>query len=169
MARVVDRVQELVAPVVEALDLHLYDITQAGGVLRVAVQREGGVDLEAIAAATRAINRALDEADEAGQVVIDGRYTLEVSSPGLERPLRTVEHFRGALDGPVRVKTRVDVDGERRFGGELVEVDDDAITLRTSEGERRLAYDDIDSARTVFEWGPAPKPGKARDEKKAVR
>ena len=160
MTRVADRVHDLVAPVVEALGLRLYDLTQSGGVLRITVDRDGGVDLEAIAAATRAVSRALDEAEEEGRVVIDGRYTLEVSSPGLERTLRTIEHFSGAVGSAVKVKTSVEIDGERRFEGELVAVDDDGITV----GERRIAHDEIESARTVFEWGPAPRPGKSKKE-----
>src|SRR5512139_844724 len=83
-----ERVRAVIEPVVAAQGLELFDLEQAGPVLRVTVDRPGGVDMEAIASTTRALSRALDEHDP-----IAGHYTLEVSSPGLERPLRTPAHW----------------------------------------------------------------------------
>lgn len=155
---VVDRVRELVAPLVAAEDAELYDVEHNGGVVRVLVDRAGGVDLDTLARLTRLIGRTLDDHDP-----VPGRYTLEVSSPGLERPLRTVEHFRSALDTEIRVKTRPHVEGDRRVRGVLVAVDDDGIEVRTDDGGvRRIAHDDIARARTVFEWGPPPRPSGRR-------
>jgi ribosome maturation factor RimP len=164
---VADRVAAIVAPAVESLGLHVYDVEHTGGALRVLVDRDGGVDLEAITAATRALSRALDDADP-----IDGRYTLEVSSPGLERPLRTAEHFATAArrGETVRIKTKPGVEGERRFDGTVGDVGGDGITVRLADGSTRdLRYDDIERARTVFEWGPAPRPGKANPGKKEAQ
>ena len=161
MATVPERVAAVVAPVVERLGLDLYDIEHTGPAIRVLVDREGGIDLGAVTDATRAISRALDEADP-----IDAAYTLEVSSPGLERPLRTVEHFSAAStrDERIRIKTKPGVEGERRFEGSLAEVDGDGITVRLDDGSTRaLRYDDIDRARTVFAWGPAPRPGRPKE------
>jgi len=155
---VADRVAAIVAPAVESLGLQLYDIQHTGGAVRVLVDRDGGVDLEAITAASRALSRALDEADP-----IDGHYTLEVSSPGLERPLRTVEHFATAAEHgeKVRIKTKPGVEGERRLEGVLEAVDGDGVHLRLADGSlRALRHDEIERARTIFEWGPAPRPGK---------
>jgi ribosome maturation factor RimP len=155
---VADRVAAVVAPEVAALGLDLYDVEHSGGSVRVLVDRPGGVDLDAITAATRALSRALDDADP-----IDGRYTLEVSSPGLERPLRTAEHFRAAAERheTVSVKTKPGVEGDRRFVGTLAGVDDDGIEVALAGGEvRGVRYAEIEKARTVFEWGPAPRPGK---------
>jgi len=73
-----DRVQHLVAPLLEAAGLDLYDLELAGGVLRVLVDKEGGADIDAVAKLARALSNALDEHDP-----IDGHYTLEVSTPGL--------------------------------------------------------------------------------------
>ena len=84
-----ERVRGVIEPVVAAEDLELFDLEQAGPVLRVTVERAGGLDMGVIASVTRAISRALDEHDP-----IAGRYTLEVSSPGLERPLRTPAPLR---------------------------------------------------------------------------
>jgi ribosome maturation factor RimP len=155
---VADRVARVVAPTVESLGLELYDVEHAGGSVRVLVDRDGGVDLDAITAATRAVSRALDDADP-----IEGRYTLEVSSPGVERTLRTVAHFRTAAERneTVRVKTARGVEGDRRLEGTVAAVDDRGVTVRLADGtERALRYDEIERARTVFEWGPAPRPGK---------
>lgn len=165
---VVDRVRDLCEPILDELDLELFDLEHSGGRLVVSVDREGGVDLDVIAEATRQISRALDESDP-----VPGKYTLEVSSPGLERRLRTPDHHRWAIGRQVRVKTRPGTDGDRRVEGVLTDADDDGITVRSEEADgptRRLAYDDIEKARTVFEWGPTPKPdGKKQRSGRADR
>jgi ribosome maturation factor RimP len=158
---VADRVRDVVLPLLTERDLDLYDIEVAGPVVKVVVDRPAGLDLDVLADATRAVSRALDEADP-----IAGAYTLEVSSPGLERPLRIPRHFARAVGESVKIKLTAAAGsargGERRLEGEVAAADDDAVTLRTASGDERVAYDDIDRARTVFEWGPAPKPGKGR-------
>src|SRR5690606_36006084 len=121
------RVEPLVTPVLDAAGLELYDLELAGGVLRVLVDREGGADLDAIAAVTRALSRARDEHDP-----IQGRYTLEVSTPGLERPLRTATHFRKALGAEVKVKTRPGVEGDRRVDGTVTAADDEGATVTSA-------------------------------------
>ena len=100
MSSLVERVHGLVAPVLSDLGLELYDLDWTAGVIRVVVDRPGGVDLEAIATATRLISRELDHTDP-----IPGRYQLEVTSPGLERTLRTPAHFRGAVGTVIKVRT----------------------------------------------------------------
>ena len=158
---IVERVREIVEPLLASQSLTVYDIELSGSQLRITVEAPGGVDLEAIAHATRLISIALDEHDP-----IPSKYTLEVSSPGLERALRTPKHFAGAVGLTVSVKTNARLDGERRIKGTLAAADDEGITV----GDHTLRYDDIEKARTVFEWGPAPKPGKTKptaDKKKA--
>jgi ribosome maturation factor RimP len=156
-----ERVLSVIEPVVAAQGLELFDVEQNGGVLRVTVEREGGVDMDAIAATTRAVSRALDEHDP-----INGRYTLEVSSPGLERPLRTPAHFAWAVGRPVSVKTVPNHPAGRRLSGTVTAADDASVTIALdaaadgAPGETvTLALTDIEKARTTFEWGPAPKPG----------
>jgi ribosome maturation factor RimP len=158
---IVERVREVVEPLLAKQSLTVYDVEHTGSALRITVDAPGGVDLEAIARATRLISVALDEHDP-----IPSKYTLEVSSPGLERPLRTPAQYAGAVGTTISVKTNARVDGERRIKGTLVAADADGITV----GDHTLRYDDIEKARTVFEWGPAPKPGQtkpAADKKKA--
>ena len=150
---IVDRVRELVAPLAEAASVDLYDVEHNGGTVRVLVDADGGVDLDAIARLSRSVSRALDDHDD----LVPGRYTLEVSSPGLERPLRTPEHFRRAAGSEVRVKTRPGFDGPRRLSGTLEAVADDGVAVRDADGELcRVAYEQLASARTVFHWGPSP-------------
>ncbi len=138
-------------PVIAAVGLELVDVELRSGVLLVTVDHDGGVDLEALTDANRAVSSLLDELDP-----IPGRYTLEVSSPGVERTLRTPAHFIRAIGELVTVKTRPQVPGERRRRGTLVAADGDALTLALddADGEVRLSYSDIDKARTVFVWGP---------------
>jgi ribosome maturation factor RimP len=161
-----ERVRSIVAPLLAERSLELYDLELAGGVVKVVVDRAGGVDMEAIGDATRAISRALDEHDP-----MSGRYTLEVTSPGLERTLRTPAHFAGAVGTVVKVKAVAGVDGERRVEGTLVAADDDGVTLSADGVERHLRYDEIERARTVFDWGPPPRaprtPRPAADQKRA--
>jgi ribosome maturation factor RimP len=157
---VAERIRDLVLPLLVDRDLDLYDIELSGPVLRVVVDRPGGLDLDVLSEATRAVSRALDEADP-----IAGAYTLEVTSPGLERTLRTPHHFERAVGETVKVKALPGVGDERRLVGLLTAADDDGITVSTGVDdagtpvERHLAYSDIERARTVFEWGPPERPG----------
>ena len=142
-------------PVLAAADLELVDLELRSGVLLVTVDRPGGVDLQALTDANRAVSTVLDELDP-----IPGRYTLEVSSPGVERTLRTPDHFAKAVGETVTVKTRPQVPGDRRLRGRLVAADADGLELEVDGAPGtpvRLAYSDIDKARTVFQWGPEPR------------
>ena len=156
---VTERVRDLVEPVLSAADLELVDVELKGATLQVFVDREGGVDLETVAEASEKVSTVLDEHDP-----VPGRYTLEVSSPGVERPLRTPAHFRRFVGTTVAVRTHPHVEGERRIEGVLAAADDDGVVV----GERRLSYGEIERARTVFTWGPAPKPGSPKSKKKAA-
>ena len=167
-SEVVTTVTGLVAPICADLGLELYDVEHQGGVVRVAVERDGGVDLESISLVTRLLSRALDATDP-----IPGRYTLEVTSPGLERTLRTPAHFARAVGREVTLKTLPTVPGERRVQGTIAAADDDAVVIRLAEPdasgevERRVGYHEIDRARTVFRWGPTPAPGTPSSKKPA--
>lgn len=145
--------EELVRPVVEAAGLELWDVTfrlESGRrVLRVVVDREGGVDIDTISATSERVSRRLDLEGFAG----DETYALEVSSPGLERSLRAPEHFRRSIGARVRLKTVEPVDGRRTHEGVLDAADDDGVVLDVDGSSVRVPYAGIASARTVFEWG----------------
>jgi ribosome maturation factor RimP len=153
---VTDRVHELVEPLLAAHDVEVVDVEQLGATLRVTVDRPGGIDLDAVSEATLVVSDALDRHDP-----VPGRYTLEVSSPGLERPLRTPAHFQRFVGSDVAVKTKPDVEGERRVEGLLESADDHGFVV----AGRRLSYGEVEKARTVFVWEPAER-GKAKDKGK---
>ena len=159
---VTENVRTLCEPVVDAMGIELYDVERAGGILRVTVDCPGGVSLDKVAEATRRISRVLDEHDP-----VPGRYTLEVTSPGLERNLRTPEHFRRAIGMQVSIRVRKVEGGAERIRGVIVATDDGGVTLSPAEGgpDEHLAYAAIDRARTVFEWGGAERPSGSRRTK----
>ncbi len=147
MTATTDRVSNIVAPVLEQMGLTLYDVDQPGSTLRVMVDAEDGVDIDALTEATREISRLLDEEEP-----VAGSYTLEVSSPGLERPLRTPEHFSGAVGELVKVKVFPGGDGDRRCEGILTAAEGDEFTVQTDHGPRVISLDEVSKAHTVFEW-----------------
>lgn len=162
----IETIRDAVAPVVAGLGLDLYDIELNGGggtrTLRVTIDRPGGVDLDAITDATRALSPILDD-----DHTLPGSFLLEVSSPGVERALRTPAHFLGARGCTVSIKVRTDA-GTNRAHGVLVDSDDDHCTIETDGRREEIRYSDITQARTVFEWGPQPRPGGRRDSQAAA-
>jgi ribosome maturation factor RimP len=151
-----ESIRELVEPLLTASRLEVWDVELGSGLIRILVDRPGGVDLDALDDAARTISTALDAHDE---LAPRGRYQLEVGSPGVERTLRTPDQFRQFVGTLVSVKTAQAIDGSRRFQGILVGVDDDGVVL-DGAAPPRFAYDEIEKARTVLVWGPTPKPGK---------
>jgi ribosome maturation factor RimP len=163
----IETVVRSVEPVVGSLGLSLYDVELSGAgkarVLRVLVDRPGGIDLEGIAAATDAISPALDRPPL--DSLVPGPYALEVSSPGLERPLRTPAHFGDAVGETVSVKIRAGDDRPaRRVRGVLTDAGESGFDLTLDDGgTEHLDYGDAAQARTVFEWGPQPKRGRTKN------
>jgi ribosome maturation factor RimP len=136
-----------VQPIIEQQDAELYDLEYESGILRIAIDREGGIDVDTIGELSRLISDALDREDP----IPDSKYMLEVTSPGVERKLRTPEHFRKQVGEVIAVKLRVPIDGARRFQAPLLEAGDDAIEL-AGDQPVRVAYADIESARSVYDW-----------------
>jgi len=171
----VQRVRALVAPIIRDLQLDLYDLEFRGGILRVTIDTppgsEGGVTLESIALATRLISRELDHEDP-----MPGHYTLEVSSPGLERQLRVPAHFQREIGKTVNIRLRDTTSANRRVHGVLVAASEHDCTVRMEDAaddgtfpERVVPYDQIDRAKTVFVWGPTPKPTTAPQKSAAAK
>ena len=160
---VVDRVTSLVAPIVTDLGLDLYDIEYTGGIVRIVVDTQpggqAGVSLENIALITRLVSREFDHSDP-----IPGRYTLEVTSPGLERTLRLPRHFVREVGKTIAVRLSSALDGQRRIQGDLVSASEDTIVVRLTDNaltEVTIPLSMVERAKTVFQWGPTPKPGSA--------
>jgi ribosome maturation factor RimP len=153
--------EALVAPVVEAAELDLVEVTfhrEAGRrVLRVTVDREGGVDLDTISTTAEQISRRLDLEGFA-----PGPYALEVTSPGIERALRRPVDFRRRVGDRVKVRTTEPIEGARNHAGALVSADAEAIVVATDGGERRVRYEQIASARNVADWDAELKRSSAR-------
>jgi ribosome maturation factor RimP len=149
-----ERVRAVVEQPLSEAGFEVVDVERKGPVLAVTVDRPDGIDLEAVTEATRLVNTLLDDND-----LLGAQTTLEVSSPGIERPLRTPEHFRRFVGAEVAVKLRPGTEGERRLSGPLEAADDEGVVV----AGRRLAYADIDRARTVFVW-----PGQAKQPKKKM-
>ncbi|MFY9782711.1 MAG: ribosome maturation factor RimP [Acidimicrobiales bacterium] len=147
-------------PLLTPLGLELYDVEFSAGTLNVVVSRPGGVDLEALTKANRTISEWLDANDP-----IPGRFTLDVSSPGLERRLRTPVHFQSAIGEVVTLRELRENEPTRRLEGTVVDANENTITLDDQHlGVLVINLDAIERARTVFEWG-AIKPSSAKSAK----
>ena len=170
---VITRISDLVTPIVSDLSLDLYDLEFVSGVVRVVVDTKpgmlgengqpAGVDLEKIGLLTRLISKEFDHSEP-----VPGRYTLEVTSPGLERNLRLPRHYIREVNKVINVRLTAPLEtgGERRVQGVLVSADDREITLcNSSDVEIKINYAMIDRARTVFEWKTTSKE-EARHSKK---
>jgi ribosome maturation factor RimP len=157
-------IDELVLPLVNAAGLELWDLDVNPRVVRVLVDRPGGVDLEAITGLARAVSDAFDSRED---LAPSTNYQLEVSSPGIERTLRTLAHYRRYIGSTIAVKTAVLIAGTRRLEGVLVAADDAGITMQladggSDEGPTVLTYEQIQKARVVLVWGPAPRKSAAK-------
>jgi ribosome maturation factor RimP len=145
-------VTDLAEAVVQRRSLRLWDV-EVGGVpgrtlVRVFVDADGGIDLDTVAEVSEEISRGLDVRDP-----IPGRYTLEVSSPGLERTLRSPRHWALSVGQKVVVKTKDVVHGAtHRLEGSIAGAGERSVRLAVGGEEVDLPYAEIKSARTVFEW-----------------
>ena len=136
MAKVTDVVAELAAPVVEQNGCKLWDVEyvkEAGEwFLRVYIDREGGVDIEHCEAISRPLSDLLDEADP-----IQGSYTFEVSSAGLDRALRKEEHFTQCMGRQVDVRLYRPVDGRKEYTGTLSGYENGNVTVDGKTFEKK--------------------------------
>ena len=148
MADTRDRLaEELTGPIGRlGLDLEAVDLTSAGKrrVLRVAIDKDGGVTMDDIADATREVSRVLDETDLMGQQA----YTLEVSSPGVDRPLTLPRHWRRNRTRLVKVTL---AEGEP-VTGRITDSDEDGAVLDVEGTERRLEYAEVKKAKVQIEF-----------------
>ena len=141
------KLEESIEMTVKGCGLELYDIVTTKdhdrNIFRILVTAKGGVSLDKCAEVSRLVSPILDVNEPMG-----GIYNLEVSSPGIERRLRTVQHYKASVGELVKVK---DVATEV-FKGELLSADDEKLVIKTEFGEENIDYDSILSASTYFEW-----------------
>jgi ribosome maturation factor RimP len=125
---VADRLQEIISPILWTLELELVDVICAGqgprSVVRVLISKPGGVTITDCEQAHKALGPALDVADP-----FPHAYTLEVSSPGLDRPFKRLQDYQRAIGKEVSLKLRQPVEGQWKITGQLMEVDDQAVVL----------------------------------------
>jgi ribosome maturation factor RimP len=157
-------IRGIVEPIASDLDLDVYDIERRGVTVRVTLDThagsEGGITLDNLSLATRLISREIDHEDP-----ISTRFTLEVTSPGLERQLRVPAHFQREVGKEITVRFRDPDADPRRIDGQLTAATEATGTLLLDDGtEVTFDLDGVDKARTVFEWGPGPKPGASKNQ-----
>ncbi|MWA13973.1 ribosome maturation factor RimP [Streptomyces sp. BA2] len=150
-----ERLRELLEPLVSSKDLDLEEIEVASvgrkRVLRVVVDSDDGVDLDQIAEISREFSEKLDESDAMG----DGEYTLEVGSPGAERPLTEHRHYLRAVGRLVKFQL---TEGGDELIARILEVDDEGVDLEVpgvkgrKPTARRLTFDEIAKARVEVEF-----------------
>ncbi len=158
-----DRLWSLCEDCLQEAGLELDDLEVAGdGPRLVRVTVDGGaggrgVDVDRLSGASRALSRLLDEQD-----LFAGSYTLEVTSPGLERKLRRRNHYEKSVGSDVKISTTCEVEGQTRHRGVLETVEGDGFVMRVGSQPRRIAFAEVAAARTVFEWKKPVKPGGKR-------
>jgi ribosome maturation factor RimP len=146
-----DRLREVVEPVVAAAGYDLEDLTvsRAGRrhVVRVLVDADGGIDLDAVAIVSRSISAALDAAEERGGELLTGEYQLEVGSPGVDRPLRLPRHWRRNVGRLVAVPV-----AGRPVTGRVVAADADGVVLDADGTTVEAGWADLGPGRVQVEF-----------------
>lgn len=146
-----ERVQQMLEPVVESLGYELvlleFSPSTKSGLLRLYIDAPGGITIEDCERVSREVAAVLDVEDP-----ISSGYRLEVSSPGLDRPLVKPAHFERFVNEQARIQLIAPRDGRRRFVGWIRGFNDGAVQLETSEGMVAIPLADIDRARLVPEY-----------------
>jgi ribosome maturation factor RimP len=146
------RLHEVIGPVVIAAgyDLEELTVSRAGRrhLVRITVDADGGVSLDAVADLSRDISAALDTAEETGGDFGTGEYVLEVSSPGVDRPLRQPRHWRRNVGRLVEVPV-----GDGKVTGRVVAADDHGVTLDVGGQRRGYGYPELGPGRVQVEFG----------------
>jgi ribosome maturation factor RimP len=143
-------VERLVAPSLAATGYEVVRVQflgQYSPVLQIMIERTDrrAVSVDDCANVSRAVSALLDVED-----VIPGSYTLEVSSPGIDRPLTRPEHFVRFAGFEARLETRIPLDGRKRFTGRLLGLDGERVRIATAEGELALPLADVQRAKLVL-------------------
>lgn len=159
MSGTVERLWQAIEPYVarEGIELDDLEIVGSGSasIVRVTIDAQRSVDVDRIARISRSVSRMLDEDDP-----LEGAYTLEVTSPGLERKLRRPRHYEKSIGREVKVKTVAPVDDAHNHRGTVVSSGETSFVMDIDGCERTIPFDNVSSARTVFVWEKSPKPGK---------
>ena len=147
-----EQMGDIIVPALAAVGYELvgHELIPQGDscLVRVYIDKPGGVNLDDCEKASRQISAVLDVEDP-----ISNPYTLEVSSPGLNRPLFNAAHYKEAVGEVVKLKLNASVDGQRNFKGKLTSMKDGQITLATDAGDVVISIDDVMKANIVANLG----------------
>lgn len=147
---VIERVEEFISPLLAEMEVELVEVQYQreghGWVLRLFIDREGGVTLEDCTAVSREVSSYMEVEDP-----IEHAYHLEVSSPGLERPLKKIGDFDRFVERRARIKMREKIEGQRVFIGTLKGVEDENVLLLVDDQLQRFPFADIARARLMLE------------------
>ncbi len=150
MNSVTAKINELIKPTVEALELELWgiELLQQGksAMLRIYIESDAGITVDDCEKVSRQVSALLDVEDP-----IAGEYTLEVSSPGLGRPLFTASQFAAFTGEVVNVKLRSPLNGRRKFKGSITAIDGNHIGINVDGEEFSLNHEDVEKANVVFQ------------------
>ena len=149
---IIGRIRDVVVPILDSMGLELVDLELSGrgngSHLRIFIDKAGGITVEDCELASRYIGHALDAADP-----LPGSYMLEVSSPGLDRPLRRIEDYQRSLGKLVRLKLGHPLNGAWVVIGRLQGLQENQLELKLDDGDPvRIALTDIAQARLEVEW-----------------
>jgi ribosome maturation factor RimP len=170
-----EEIRDMLAPTVEALGLELLGVEYApstgNAMLRLYIDKESGVGIEDCEAVSREVSALLDVNDP-----IATEYTLEVSSPGIDRPLFGAAQFARHVGEEAKLALRVPQEGRRRLQGRIARVEGDRVVIAEEKQEYVVAEANIEKARIMPDWaalglaptkptGPAPKQGGKANKK----
>lgn len=151
MTKMEKSIYDLSLPIVNELGYKLYDVMYVKEgkeyYLRIFIDHENGIDLDDCEKVSNRISDMLDEVDP-----ISTQYNLEVSSCGLERHLREIEHYEAAIGKNVELKFFKAIDGLKQVEGILKMVKENTIIIETDEKEFEVKIDDVSSAKILFNW-----------------
>jgi ribosome maturation factor RimP len=153
MDATIGRIWELAAPLAANEGLEIVDIelrregSRGGRILRLYLDKQGGPNMDDLSRVSRGLSELLDLHD-----VVEGNYTLEVSSPGINRPLKRPEHFAKFVGKKVRVRTRDLIQGRRSFLGQLLEVAADRISIHQDGTKWEIPFSMIERSNYEHDW-----------------
>ena len=151
MAQASEKIVAMIEPAVTALGFELVGVEQMAqgrhSLLRIYIDHEDGITVDNCGDVSHQVSAVLDVEDP-----IRGVYTLEVSSPGLERPLFTLEHYQRFIGNMAEIRMHAPQDGRRKFKGRIQGVENDVVIVELDGEEYRLPLDNIDKAHLIHEW-----------------
>lgn len=151
VSRIRDQIFSLIEPVLEDIGFELVEVEYLSmhgrWILRLYIDREGGVSIDDCVDVSRDIGDIIDVKE-----IIDHEYILEVSSPGLNRPLRKEKDFIKVIGNTIKLKMTQDQNGQKNFKGKLKDYNNRTIYLETEGKLVELPFDDVEKSNLIFDF-----------------